>query len=557
MGKTTVLVVDDNGQELAMVERELSKRYGADYNVVAEHSAQAALDKLQALNDAEEQVAIVLADLWMPEMTGVDFLKQAHDIHSAAKRVILVNWGDPTIREPLLQASTFGWIDAYTGKPTSALDETFHRLITELLDTWCRQSQTGAVHLEIVDEQWSPRAYELRDLMNRYSIPFRFHNLDSETGRTLCEQAGKMQGPFPVVFLYNGEILTDPTNDELAEGLGADPEPEIIGEVDVIIIGSGPAGLSAAVYGASEGLQTLVIEREAIGGQAGTSPLIRNYLGFPLGISGSELASRAYNQALQFGATFYLMREVSEIRVDDDKRVVVLADGTEIASRAIILAMGVTYRRLEIPRLEALLGAGVFYGGTVTEAQAMGGQRVFVAGAGNSAGQAALHVARYAEHVTLVVRGDALDTKMSEYLIKEIEATANVEVCLNTEIVDGYGTQRLEGLVLKDTRSGETQKVPAAALFVLIGAQPHTEWLPDGILRDRHGFIITGQDLKTRELPNWTPERIPFRFETSIPGVFAVGDARYRSVKRVASAVGEGGTAIQMVHEYLSSTLES
>jgi thioredoxin reductase (NADPH) len=328
---------------------------------------------------------------------------------------------------------------------------------------------------------------------------------------------------------------------------------------DLATVGAGPAGLSAAVYGASEGLRTLVVEREAIGGQAGTSSLIRNYLGFPTGISGGELANRAYTQSWLFGAEFYFIRQVSGLRVDGTDRVITLSDGMEFRSRAVVLAMGAAYQRLGIPSLEALIGAGVFYGGAVTEARAMKGKQVFVAGAGNSAGQAALHLATYAEGVTILARGEALADSMSDYLVKEIEITGNISVRLHCQIIEGRGARRLESLVVQDTISRETETVPATALFVLIGAQPHTDWLPPGILRDSQGFILTGQDLmRDGKLPDeWPLERPPLLLETSMPGVFAVGDVRHRSVKRVASAVGEGGIAVQLVHEYLSQSTRS
>jgi thioredoxin reductase (NADPH) len=325
------------------------------------------------------------------------------------------------------------------------------------------------------------------------------------------------------------------------------------GDYDLAIVGAGPAGLSSAVYAASEGLRAIVVERGAIGGQAGTSTLIRNYLGFPLGISGFELARRAWDQAWLFGAEFAKFREVIGLRADQDKRILSLANGEEIVTRSVILAMGVAYRRLGIPDLESLVGAGVFYGGTVTEAQAMRGQQVFVAGAGNSAGQAAIYLAKYADRVTLLVRGSSLAISMSDYLIKQITATSNIEVSLNTQIVGGHGTRRLEQLLLQTSPSGETRTVPAAALFIYIGVQPHTSWLPATILHDKQGFILTGTDLtKEGRLPEtWQPLRAPLPLETSMPGVFAVGDVRHRSIKRVASAVGAGSIAIQYIHEYL------
>jgi thioredoxin reductase (NADPH) len=410
--------------------------------------------------------------------------------------------------------------------------------------------------MKIIGEGWSARSHEFRDLLERYGVWFGFYEADSAQGKTLLQRAGKPDGPLPVVILYDGRVLANPSAAEVADALGANEGFEG-GLYDLAIVGAGPAGLSAAVYGASEGLRTVVIEREAIGGQAGTSSLIRNFLGFTTGISGSELANRAYSQAWLFGAQFYLLREVTGLRAEGSTRVLTISDGTEIESRTVVLAPGATYQRLGIPSLETLVGSGVFYGGTVSEARAMKGKQVFVAGAGNSAGQAALHLANYAERVTIVARGASLGDSMSDYLVKEIGVTENITVRRHTQIVEGHGTRRLDGLVLRHTVSDTQETVPADGLFVLIGSQPHTDWMPDSIWRDPRGFILTGNDLiQAGALPEgWT--RPPLVLETSLPGVFAVGDARHRSVKRVASAVGEGGIAVQLIHEYLSPSIRS
>jgi thioredoxin reductase (NADPH) len=403
-----------------------------------------------------------------------------------------------------------------------------------------------------VGDPQAPRSHELRDLFERNGIAYGFYDVHSAHGQALLRQAQALDGPFPVVILFGERVLRDPANVALADAITGRTGPEH-GLYDLTIIGAGPAGLSAAVYSASEGLRTVVIERVAIGGQAGMSSLIRNYLGFPLGISGGDLAVRAWNQAWMFGARFSFMRQAVDLRLEGDNRIVVLSDGTEIASRAVVLAMGVTYRRLGIPRLDALTGVGVFYGAVGTEAAALQGQRVCIVGGGNSAGQAALHLAKFAKRVTLLVRGAALADSMSDYLIHEIAASANIDVRLRTQVIDGCGRQRLEGLVVQDLVSGATETVPTAALFVLIGAEPHTAWLPPAIARDRWGFILTGTELLADGNDvDWPLPRPPLLLETSVPGVFSVGDVRHRSVKRVASAVGEGAIAIQMVHEYLS-----
>jgi thioredoxin reductase (NADPH) len=556
--KPILLAVDDHSHDLETIQRELAKRYGGDYDVLAERAAVAALQRLEDLRAAGTPVALLLAPLEMTAMSGMSYLEQAHRLHPHAKRVLLlthsVRWGDRAASQPIVTAIALGQIDRYTTKPNSSPDEQFHRAVTELLQEWQRPGQGQREMVTIVGARAGDRSYELRDLFERNGHPFTFIEKDSDEGQARLQQAGRPDGPFPVVILRDGQALTDPSREEIVVGfLGAHNSFEG-GPYDLTIVGAGPAGLSAAVYGASEGLRTLLVEREAIGGQAGTSSLIRNYLGFPQGISGAELSNRAFDQAWLFGAQTSIMRAATGLRMNGPDRVLTLSDGREIVSRVVVLAMGASYQRLGVASLEALVGGGVFYGAAVTEAQAMSGQQVFVAGGGNSAGQAAIYLAKYAERVTMLVRGDALAASMSDYLVKEIAATDNIEVRLRAKIVDGRGDLRLEGLVIQDSSSGETLTVPAQALFVLIGAQPHTEWLPASIRRDQQGFILTGQDLAAvgdanRGAP---PQRTSYLLETSMLGVFAVADVRHGSVKRVASAVGEGAIAIQMAHQYLS-----
>ena len=556
--KPILMAVDDHIQDLETVQRELLKRYGADYDVLANHSAASALRQLAEMRAAGAPVAILLAAREMDAMSGIAYLEQARQLYPHAKRVLLlphsIRWGDRSTSLPIVTAISLGQIDRYTTKPVASPDEQFHRLITELLWDWQRPGQGQREMVTIVGERLSERSYELRDLFERNGHPFTFIEKDSDEGRALLQHIGHLDGPYPVVILRDGEALTNPSRDEIVVGfLGAHDSIEG-GPYDLTIVGAGPSGLSAAVYGASEGLRTLIVEREAIGGQAGASSLIRNYLGFPQGISGAELTNRAFDQAWLFGAQTCIMREATGLRMEGHDRVLVLSDGREIISRAVVLATGASYQRLGVASLEALVGVGVYYGGAVTEAAAMSGQQVFVAGGGNSAGQAAIYLARYAERVTMLVRGDALAASMSDYLVKEIAGTDNIVVRTRARIVDGRGRQRLESLVIQDSASGETLRVPAYALFVLIGAQPHTAWLPASIRRDQQGFILTGHDLTAvgdsgGEAP---PQRPPYLLETSMPGVFAVADVRHGSVKRVASAVGEGGIAIQMVHQYLS-----
>jgi thioredoxin reductase (NADPH) len=552
MNRPILMVVDQDETALLFVGQELRKRYSADYEVICDPSVEAALSMLQTLKDGDRQVALLFSAHQLAKMAGTEFLNRAHDLHPGAKRILLVGWRDRSASETILQAMTFGRIDSYLWKPSAPFDERFHSQIAELLESWRHLNMPRPAVVKVIGERWSARAHEFRALLDSYDAPYRFYDLDSAEGRALLEEVQKTDGPFPVTILGDGRVLTNPSNEAFGRVMGVSRDIQG-GEYDLAIVGAGPAGLSSAVYAASEGLRTIVVERGAIGGQAGTSSLIRNYLGFPLGISGFELARRAQDQAWLFGAEFATFREVTGLRAAEEKRVLSLSSGEEIVTRSVILAMGATYRRLGIPELEALVGAGVFYGGTMTEAQAMKGQQVFVAGAGNSAGQAVTHLAKYADRVTLLVRGSSLAATMSDYLIKQITATSSIDVCLNTKIVGGHGTRQLEHLVLQTTPLGETKTVPAAALFIFIGGEPHTSWLPPTILRDKQGFILTGEDLtKDGHLPEtWQLARPLLLLETSMPGVFAVGDVRHRSVKRVASAVGAGSIAIQYIHEYL------
>jgi thioredoxin reductase (NADPH) len=548
--KPILIAVDDQAATLHALERELRKRYADDYEVFCETSPEAGLRRLEALRAAGAEVLVMLAAMQMAAMTGPELLERAHELHPRAWRVVVLPHGTRAQVKPVLRIISQGRVDRYTLTPSYSPDEQFHHLIAELLHECQRLHHVQREMVTVVAERWAARSYEFRDLMERNGMRYAFHDVDSPEGRALLEQVGYPQGPFPVVVRYDGLVLTNPTNRETAEALGgnqgfrANPRT-----YDLAVVGAGPAGLSAAVYAASEGLRTVFLEREAIGGQAGTSSLIRNYLGFPFGISGADLAGRAVEQAWAFGAEIAVMYVATGLRAEGRDRVLTLLDGSEITSRAVILATGAAYQRLEVAGLDALIGAGVFYGGGVTEAQAMEGRRVYVAGGGNSAGQAAIHLAKYAAHVTMVVRGAALAASMSDYLVKEIEATPNIEVRLNTRIVGCSGERRLEGLELSDTATGESRAEPAEALFLLLGARPNTDWLPPAIARDDRGFILTGADADAAAPPAGRPRLL---LETSMPGVFAAGDVRHGSVKRVASAVGEGGIAIQLVHQYLA-----
>ena len=554
-----LLAVDDDAHTLARIERELSDRYGKGYRVVCKASAEAGIVELERCKADGEDVALVLADQWMAEMSGPEFLERARLIFPTAKRVLLIAWRaweDRRSAEAILRSMTLGGIDSYLIKPWWEYpDENFHRTITQFLYAWARSHRSGAAEIRVIGERSSPRSYEVKDLLQRNGAFHAFHPADSEEGQALLAGSRQTSSRLPVVIMLDGQVLVDPSNAEIAQAFGVSTSPERR-SFDLVVVGGGPAGLAATVYGASEGLSTLAAEREAVGGQAGSSSLIRNYLGFPWGVSGSELAQQAYLQAWVFGATVSFMIEATGLRRAGDGLWVDLSDDTRVKSKAVVIATGASYRRLGVPSLETLVGAGVFYGAAVTEAQAMEGQDVYVVGGANSAGQAAMHLSKYASRVTLLVRGESLTASMSDYLIKEIEATPNIGIRLNTRVVDGGGEGRLEHLSIEGSTPSDTETVPAAALFVLIGAEPHTGWLPKEVLRDERGFVLTGQDLRHDGLPphGRFPKRAPMPLETSVPGVFAVGDVRHGSLKRVASAVGEGSVAVQMVHRHLAES---
>jgi thioredoxin reductase (NADPH) len=545
MDRPVLMAVDDDPAALGPVEDELRKRYGKDYDVRCLISPEAALRELAHLEAAGGEVALVLADQWMPGLTGIEFLDQVRELHPEAQRAVLITWTEQSVA-PVLPVALLRQIDWIT-KPWRPGDEHFHQAIGQFLYRWALSHRPRFVSARVVGERWSASSHELRDLLSRNGVPYDFLDVTSEEGLAVLREAGADADRLPAVVLFDGRVLTDPSGAEIAAALGVrtrpDPRP-----YDVTVVGAGPAGLAAAVYGASEGLRTAVLEAEAIGGQAGTSSMIRNYLGFPRGIPGADLAQRAQEQAWLLGAEFiYGLRAVG-LHAQGTDWIVRLSDDNAITSRAVVLATGATYRRLGVPALDALNGAGVFYGAAAPEAQAMTGEEVYVVGGANSAGQAALHLARFAGRVTLLVRSSSLAATMSDYLVREIDAASTIAVRHSVEVVGGGGDRRLSHLLLRDRRTGDTETVPAAGLFVLIGAEPHTDWMPDGLARDGAGYILTGADLAGGA----SEGRAARLFQTGLPGVFAVGDVRHGSVKRVASAVGEGAVAIRMVHDYLS-----
>jgi thioredoxin reductase (NADPH) len=547
-----VLAVDDDAAALALIERELTQRYGWDYRVVCDASAHSAMAALRTMQDEGTRVAVILAAQWMSGLTGTELLAEAGRLHPHAKRGLLIDWGawgDEPTANAIFRGMAQRHMDYYLMKPLQPSDELFHRTVVEFLHEWSRVQSPAANEITLVARQWSLRGHELRSLLARNGVPHAFHSSDSDEGRRALRKANAEEAEAPVAIMHDGRVLVDPTRPELAAAFGVDTELQGERHFDLAVVGAGPAGLTAAVYASSEGLETLVVEREAIGGQAGSSSLIRNYLGFSRGVSGAELAQRAYQQAWVFGTSFLLMREVTDLRPADGVLELDVEEIGTVTADAVVLATGVSYRRIGIPSLEELVGAGVFYGASIAEARHVEGEDVYVVGGGNSAGQAVMHLSRYAKNVTLLVRRNTLDGTMSQYLREELHATKNVHVELGTEVVGGGGRHRLERLLIRDGL-GDERLVDAAGLFLLIGADPHTGWLSDDIERDRGGYLLTGLDLVRdgRLVECWPLERSPEALETSMPRVFAAGDVRHSSISRVASAVGDGSVVVSQVN---------
>lgn len=543
-----IMAVDEDPLDLEAASRELRGRYSGDYEVVCVSSAEEALATLTTLAEGEGQLVTMLAAQHL-SVSGPGLLAQVRRLHPQARLGLTMDWGawlDESIADAVRESMALGVTDFYVYKPAGRADEGFHHTITSVLLDWNREqgSDPNAVH--VIGESWAGRAFELRETLQSCVTPHTFCLASSEEGQRLLEGVDP-ETPLPLLILPDGRVLGDPTNREIAEidGSAVGIERD---DFDVAIVGAGPAGLSAAVYGASEGLQTLVISEGGVGGQAMSSSMIRNYLGFPRGVTGGLLAEQAYEQAWSFRSRFSFMTRVSAITRDEDRYFLDLPGDRRIHARAVILATGATWRRLEVPGLDGLVGFGVFYGGATTESFAMTGLDVFVVGGANSAGQAALHLARYARHVTLVVRSEPLESGMSDYLVRAVRASPRIEVRNGTEVVGAGGECQLQHIELRDRESGEVETRPADGLFILIGAHPHTEWLPDGISRSRNGFLLTGENLSRDVFPG---DRRPQSLETCLPGVFAAGDVRYGAVRRVASAVGEGSIAIQQVHRFL------
>ena len=557
MPKPAILAVDDDAEVLRAVERDLKRRYGGDYRVLRADSGPAGLDIVQELKVRNNVVALFLIDQRMPGMSGVEFLAQAISLYPDAKRVLLTAYADT---DAAIAAINEAGVNHYLLKPWHPPEENLYPILDELLEDWQAEFPPQFEGIRVLGNRWSPASHNIKDFLARNHVPYQW--LDVETAemdadvREIVELLTEEEkSALPLVIFPNGLRLRQPTVVELAEHAGLKTRAAQT-FYDLVIVGGGPAGLAAAVYGASEGLRTVMIEREAPGGQAGMSSRIENYLGFPSGLTGADLARRAVVQAKRFGVEI-LSAEATQVRLDGSYRVLKLADGSELSCHALLVATGVQWRKLEAPGVERLTGAGIYYGAAMTEAMSTRGEDVYVVGGANSAGQAAMYFSKYARRVVMLVRGSTLGASMSKYLIDQLNATANVHIEFNSAVVEAHGEDHLEAVSIHCTVTNEINKVPANSLFIMIGAAPNTDWLANIVERDERGFILSGPLLMRdgKRPKGWTPDRDPTLLETNVPGIFVVGDVRHGSVKRVASGVGEGSVAISFVHQYLSKVV--
>jgi thioredoxin reductase (NADPH) len=550
--RPVIVTVDDDPGVSRAVARDLRRKYGEGHRIVRAESGAVALDALRQMKLRGEPVAVLLADYRMPEMNGIEFLEQAMDVYPGARRALLTAYADTGAA---IDAINVVDLDYYLLKPWDPPEEKLYPVVDSLLESWRAADPRPVPELKIVGHRWSARSSEVREFLARNQVPYRWYPSDEPEGRRLLDAAEADGMSLPVVITVDGEVLVEPPDADLAArvGLATTPSAEFY---DLAVIGGGPAGLGAAVYGASEGLRTVLVERMATGGQAGQSSRIENYLGFPDGVSGAQLTDRARRQAMKFGAELLTTRDVVGLEVRGPARTVRFSDGTAIDAHAVILATGVAYRRLAAPGLTELTGRGVFYGSALTEAAGCAGQDVYIVGGANSAGQAAVYLARGARSVTICVRGPSLRKSMSHYLIEQIERVPAIRVRPCTVIAEAHGDDHLERLTLRDSETGGTNVVDAQWLFVFIGAAPLTGWLDGVVHRDERGFVLAGPDLTAagERLAGWPLDRAPYHLETSVPGIFVAGDVRAESAKRVASAVGEGAMAVMLVHRYLERT---
>ncbi|MEV6166786.1 FAD-dependent oxidoreductase [Streptomyces sp. NPDC051954] len=550
--RTVIMTVDDDPGVSRAVARDLRRRYGASYRIVRAESGESALDALRELKLRGDLVAVILADYRMPQMNGIEFLEQALDVYPGARRVLLTAYADTNAA---IDAINVVDLDHYLLKPWDPPEEKLYPVLDDLLEAWRCSDFRPVPSTKVVGHRWSARSSDVREFLARNQVPYRWYSAEEPEGGRLLAAAGQDGQRLPVVITSDGTLLVEPDAPELAAhvGLATTPTADFY---DLVVIGGGPAGLGAAVYGASEGLRTVLVERSATGGQAGQSSRIENYLGFPDGVSGAQLTDRARRQATKFGAEILTAREVTGLEINGAARVVRFSDGSAVAAHSVILATGVSYRQLQAPGTTDLTGCGVFYGSALTEAASCQGHDVYIVGGANSAGQAAMYLARGAKSVTLLVRGADLSASMSHYLSRQIDEVPNISVRTRTVVESAHGSDHLEQLTLRDMESGRTELVGAQWLFVFIGAAPLTGWLDGTVLRDEHGFILAGPDLTPDGRPpaDWALDRPPYHLETNIPGVFVAGDARAESAKRVASAVGEGAMAVMLVHRYLEQS---
>jgi len=554
MAKPVILTVDDDPDVLRAVERDLRQRYDDRYRVLRAESGIAALDLLRRLRQRNDSVALMLVDHRMPEMNGVETLVEAMKLYPNAKRVLLTAYADT---EAAIKAINSVQLNHYLLKPWDPPEQHLYPVLDDLLDDWYADFSPPFEGVRVLGTRWSAKSYDVRNFLARNQVPYQWLDADAADRepdvKRLLESLKDEDLKLPTVFFADGSRLPEPNSQQIAGKLGLQTRAGLE-FYDLAILGGGPAGLAAAVYGASEGLKTVMVEREAPGGQAGLSSRIENYLGFPSGLSGADLARRAVAQARRFGVEIVSPQEATGIRIDGPYRNVQLSDGNRLSCHALLLAMGVQWRKLDVPGMDRLQGAGVYYGGGTTEAISCRDEDVYIIGGANSAGQAAMYFSRYAQRVVMLVRGDSLATTMSQYLIDQIKATSNIQVEYRTQVVEVHGDDHLDTLSIKCDQTGDVSRVPAAALFIFIGAEPRTAWLDGTVERDARGFVLTGPDLlrEGKRPKGWSLERDPGLLETNVPGIFAVGDVRHGSIKRVASGVGEGSIAIQFVHQYLS-----
>ena len=550
MAKPVIWTVDDDPDVLRAVERDLRRHYGDRYKVISADSGDSALEATKQLKRRNEPVALFLVDQRMPRMSGVEFLEKAIEFYPDAKRALLTAYADT---DAAIRAINNVHIDHYLMKPWDPPEERLYGVVDDMLDDWQASYHPAFQGVRVIGHQWSPQSSEIRDFLGRNFVPHQWLNVETdETAKQLLTTTGDDVSSLPIVLFTDGSFLGNPSTGEVAHKLGLKTKAEFP-FYDLVVVGAGPAGLAAAVYGAADGLHTLLVEREAPGGQAGRSSRIENYLGFPMGLSGNDLARRAVAQARRFGVEILTPQEVCGVRVEGPSRVLKLSDGGEVGCRALLIATGIAFRKLEVPGLERLSGAGVYYYAPMSEAFSYRGGNIYIVGGANSAGQAAMYFSKFALQVTMLVRGNSLSDTMSQYLEDQITATKNIEVRLNSSVIAVEGSDRCETITIQDNKTCSTETVPASALLIYAGAVPRTDWLAGVVERDAQGYVVSGQHLmlEGKRPTGWTLERDPFYLETSVPGIFVAGDVRHRSAKGVTSGVGEGAMAVKLVHQYL------